>query len=225
MKKLEYLIHEPSSSANACCILLHGLGANGHDMEAITRHLSMPDDIKMRFIMPHAPIRAVTINHGMPTNSWFDIKSIDYNDLSINFDEFNDSIHSILSLISQQIKNGISSNRIFLIGFSQGGVIALHASILSEKKLAGVGGLSTYIPLFPQAQQFASEVNKTIPIFLAHGHQDAIIPIDLAMVAKDMLQDAGYDVTWNEYRGAAHEVTDSELMDLQEWMIESLNNN
>ena len=179
-------------------IWMHGLGADGWDFVPIVRELPLPDDLALRFIFPHAGMRAVTINNGMEMRAWYDIKM---NDISRLPDEggIRESQAGIERLIAREIDRGVEGKRIVLAGFSQGGVMALQAGLRHANRLGGIVALSSYLALEPSLDAEASSANRATPIFMAHGTDDPIIPIQLAEVSRSMLESRGYDVEWHTW--------------------------
>jgi phospholipase/carboxylesterase len=207
---------EPQGSV----IWLHGLGADGHDFEPIVPQLRLPSELGLRFVFPHAPMRPVTINGGMTMRAWFDILSLDRDGLA---DEagVRASAGILDGLIQREQERGIDASRIVVAGFSQGGAIALHSALRSQQKLAGLMALSTYMPL---VSAFEDEVLNTdavesldLPIFMAHGKFDPVLPMELGRESADLLIASGFDVEWHEYP-MAHAICAAEIDDIRRWL-------
>ena len=185
----------PSPSASV--IWLHGLGADGHDFEPIVPELRLPASLPIRFIFPHAPVRPVTLNGGMRMRAWYDIFRLD------GGEEDEQGIRAsqrlVEDLIEAQKKKGISTDRIVLAGFSQGGAIVLQTALRHPSRLAGVLALSTYLPLAQKLKAEAVEANRATPIFMAHGTYDDIIPLARAEQSAKLLKEAGCPVEWHTY--------------------------
>jgi len=179
-------------------IWMHGLGADGWDFVPIVRELPLPPGLELRFIFPHAPERAVTINNGYVMRAWYDIRQ---NDIARLPDEagIRESQAQVESLISRETQRGVPPERVVLAGFSQGGAIALQTGLRHRDKLAGIVALSTYLPLEDSLDREASAANKRTPIFMAHGTQDPIIPVQLADASQRALTQRGYDVEWQTW--------------------------
>jgi len=201
-------------------IWLHGLGADGHDFEPIVPQLRLPSEFGLRFVFPHAPMRPVTINGGMTMRAWFDILSLDRDGLA---DEagVRASARILDGLIQREQERGIDASKIVVAGFSQGGAIALHSALRSQQKLAGLMALSSYMPL---ASAFEDEVLNTdavesldLPIFMAHGKFDPVLPMELGRESADLLIASGFDVEWHEYP-MAHAVCEAEIDDIRRWL-------
>ena len=209
------IIIEPQNRANATVIWLHGLGADGHDFQEIVPLLNLPNNHSIRFVFPHAPIQGVTINGGMHMRSWFDIRSADLiND--VDSAGIRVSCHQVYKLIEQQRDQGIGSERIVLAGFSQGGLIALHAGLSYDHPIAGIMGLSTWCPL---VEQFY--LHKESPIFLAHGRQDPVVPFELGFKMRDDLSAKGYQIEWHQY-DMQHQVCADEIEAIGRWLSQLL---
>jgi len=182
----------------ATIIWMHGLGADGWDFIPIVRELPLPEELALRFIFPHAPVRPVTINGGMAMRAWYDIKMSDIARLP---DErgIRDSQKQVEDLIARERTRGIPSNRVVLAGFSQGGAIALQAGLRHPEPLAGIVALSTYLTLEESLGAEAAAANKAVPILMAHGTQDEVVPLRLAEASRSALQAKGYEVEWHTW--------------------------
>lgn len=213
---LEYITVEPSKKADACVIWLHGLGADGHDFADITPSLNLPPDHGIRFIFPHAPSMPVSLNANMVMPAWFDIYSVDFHG-KVDEQGIAQAERALSQLIEKQILEGIASNKIILIGFSQGGALALHAALRYPKPLAGVAGLSTYLPIHESLKDLKSTANNQVPIFLAHGIVDTIVPYWMGQQSCSTLEEAGYKPTWHSYP-IAHTVCMPECHELGHWI-------
>lgn len=209
------IIIEPQQTATSAVIWLHGLGADGHDFAGLVPQLNLPTGHRVRFIFPHAPVQAVTINGGMNMRSWYDIRSTDFmND--IDAAGIRVSCYQIYDLIQQQQKAGISLDKIVLAGFSQGGLIALHAGLSHDHSLAGIMALSTYCPM---TEQFF--LHRETPILMAHGEFDPVIPIHVAERSAEALVQRGYTVDWQTYP-MEHQVCAEEIAYIAAWLRKTL---
>jgi len=176
-------------------IWLHGLGADGHDFEPIVPELELPKPV--RFIFPHAPVRPVTINNGMRMRAWYDI--FQFGGGAEDEAGLRASQALLEGLIANEVKRGIQPAKIILAGFSQGGAIVLQAGLRYPERLGGIMALSTYLPLAEKLDQEKSPKNQDLPIFMAHGTHDDIIPLRRAEQSRDLLVKSGYRVEWRTY--------------------------
>jgi phospholipase/carboxylesterase len=215
---LEHIEIEPDSPARSTVIWLHGLGADGHDFEAIVPELKLPEDSSIRFIFPHAPVRPVTINDGAEIRAWYDF--IPHSETE-GREDINESMDQIRAFIENEQARGIPSENILLAGFSQGGVIALHTGIRYEKRLAGILAISTYLYDFAGTQAEMHDANLAIPIMMAHGTQDPMIPIMRAATSRENLIRMGYDVRWFDYP-MGHQVCLEEVEEIAKFFAEVL---
>ncbi|MBN4080276.1 carboxylesterase [Beggiatoa alba] len=197
-------------------IWLHGLGADGHDFEPIVSELRFSNKHKTRFILPHAPSIAVSINNGMLMPAWYDIIA-PHIDVQQDEKGIRQSAKQIEQLIETEISRGIKSQHILLAGFSQGGAIALHSGLRYPKPLMGILALSTYLPLEPYIADESDMANEHIPIFYAHGTLDSVIPISLAEKSKHRLNTLGYKIDWHNYP-MEHSVIPDEISDISAWL-------
>ena len=195
-------------------IWLHGLGADGHDFEPIVPALTLP--VAMRFIFPHAPMRAVTINQGMTMRAWYDILSLDR--FSVEDEAGIRASEALLTeLIETELARGIVARHIILAGFSQGGAIALHTGLRYPQTLCGIMVLSAYLPLQGSVGAERTDANVDTPIFMAHGSEDATIPEALAIQSGHALRSHGYALDWHSYP-MAHQVCAEEVSDISRWI-------
>ena len=210
------LLIEPPETATASVIWLHGLGADGHDFEPIVAELGDAVTRHVRYVFPHAPRIPVTINGGAVMRAWYDISETD---LAKRADEsgVRSSASILEELIEAEIARGIPSPRILLAGFSQGGAIALHTGLRYDKPLAGIMALSTYLPLQETVADERQQANSNIPIFLAHGSQDPVIPLALSEQSRALLASLGYQVQCHTYP-MPHSVCPEEIRDIAVWV-------
>ncbi|MGH8751208.1 MAG: alpha/beta hydrolase, partial [Burkholderiales bacterium] len=187
-----------ASNPAASVIWLHGLGADGNDFVSIAEDLGLPPQLVLRFIFPHAPMQAVTLNSGMVMRAWYDISA---SDLSLREDEagVRASQREIEKLIAREKQRGIAANKIVLAGFSQGGAIALQTGLRYPERLAGLVALSGYLLLPDVLRAEATAANRSAPIFQAHGTHDPMVPCAMARVGCEHLVAAGYAAEWHEY--------------------------
>jgi len=214
------VIIEPQKSATASVIWLHGLGASGYDFEPIVPELSQDLTGHTRFIFPHAPNRPVTINMNMVMPAWYDVVTQDLT-------QWQDS-HGIRAsekivhdFINNERRRGIDSQRIVLAGFSQGGAIALHTGLRYSDTLAGIMILSAYLPLENTVMDEKQEANEKIPIFMAHGQFDPVIPMAQAQHSRTILEKMGYAIEWHDY-AMEHAVNAQEIADINQWLSHCL---
>lgn len=211
---------EPRSRADASVILLHGLGADGHDFESLVPELRLPASTAVRWVFPHAPVRPVTINGGARMRAWYDITGFDRRALQ---DEagIRESAERIRALVEREHERGIASDRIVLAGFSQGGAIALFAGLRQPARLAGILALSTYLPLADRLAAEAHPANAAVPILMAHGTSDPIVPLALAEGSRALLRERGYEVDFRTYP-MPHSLCGEEVTDIREWLLRVL---
>jgi phospholipase/carboxylesterase len=195
-------------------IWLHGLGADGHDFEPIVPELKL--QIPVRFVFPHAPVRPVTINGGMAMRAWYDILGFS-GTAAEDAAGISASASAVTELISAQVKRGIPTQRIVLAGFSQGGAIALHTALREPRALGGVLALSTYLPLAANLAAERSVANARVPIFMAHGTADNVLPLALGDTARRALAALGYEVDWRTYP-MSHSVCLEEIAAIAAWL-------
>ncbi len=208
---------DTQSDPDCAVIWLHGLGANGHDFEPIVAELKLPSSVRARFIFPHAPVQAVSLNNGMQMPAWYDIYSLDKNSAEdgAGIKKISKEINQ---LIQQEIEHGIGVDKIVLAGFSQGGALALYSGLNYPQRLGGLLALSCYLPLRENLGEFAKHSQGDLPIFLAHGRYDDVVPLAFARLAKELLEGQGFKINWHEY-ASAHTVCAEEIQDIQEFLL------
>ena len=210
----------PTGNVDGSVIWLHGLGADGHDFEAIVPQLNLPADLNLRFIFPHAPVRPVTINGGMSMRAWYDILSLD-RDGPVDEAGIRESAAMLVALIEREHERGVPYENIVVAGFSQGGAIASHCALRFSEKLAGLMALSTYLPLRSTIQNevadSATAQTKSLPIFMAHGTSDPMLPMHLGTSSRDAMEALGYSVKWFDYP-MPHAVCPQEIADISAWL-------
>ena len=207
---------ETGRTPQAAVIWLHGLGADGHDFEPIVPELVRPAERALRFVFPHAPMRPVTLNAGYVMRAWYDIIALDRR-AAEDESGIRASQALITELIRRENSRGITTERIVLAGFSQGGAMALFSGTRYPERLAGIIGLSCYQIL---AGRFAAErppANQATPIFLAHGTQDPVVAPALGEAARRQLEAEGYTVEWHAY-SMPHSVCPQEVADIAAWL-------
>ena len=213
MSNLETVVIETSQPIKQSVIWLHGLGADGHDFAPIVPELNIPNT---RFIFPHAPHQAITMNNGYEMRAWYDLYGLT---LQTKQDEagMRAMQKEIESLIQNEVKQGIPANKIVLAGFSQGGAMAFFTGLRYPEKLAGILALSTYVSLKEKLADEASLANRDIPIFMAHGIFDSVITLDTCEVSRQLLVDLNYAIQWHEYP-MAHAVCPQEIEDITHFL-------
>jgi phospholipase/carboxylesterase len=214
MKKLEGIIIETAPQPDTAVIWMHGLGADGNDFAPIVPELNV-SDLKIRFIFPHAPVRPITMNNNMPMRAWFNIENLDRLN-AIDLKGLMESFKSIELLIQEQKDKGIPANRIILAGFSQGGSIALLTSLLHAEALGGVIFLSSFLPIKTVLNYAPSAPLHKIPVFMAHGIYDNVIPIELGEQTRQELMALGYKTEWHQYP-MPHSVCIELIQEMGKW--------
>jgi len=200
----------------ASVVWLHGLGADGHDFEAIVPELHLPRDAGVRFVFPHAPVRPITINGGMSMRGWYDLYGLGPG-FPQDADGIAESRNRVEALLAREQERGVPAGRIVLAGFSQGGAVALHTGLRYPQRLAGLLALSTYVPLHDTLDAERSEANADLPIFMAHGRMDPVLPFEMGSRSHELLANLGYTVEWHEYP-MQHQVCIEEIQAVATWL-------
>ena len=214
---LNFISINPPEYTKSCVIWLHGLGADGFDFEPVVEMLNLPH---IHFILPHAPYKKITMYNGYEMRAWYDLFGLG-KDSPQDAAGIDASRSDIEALIAHANSLGFPSQRIALAGFSQGGAIALHTALRHTQPLAGVLGLSTYLPLKDTLPAQKTVENQSTPIFMAHGNADEVIRIETALSSRQQLLDSGYSVEWHEYP-MAHSVNTNEIADIRQFLLKIL---
>jgi phospholipase/carboxylesterase len=201
-------------------IVLHGLGADGFDFVPICGELDLAALGPVRYVFPHAPTRPVTINGGYTMRAWYDIL---VTDLVRHEDEtgLRQSQQQIAELIDRERERGVPAERIVVMGFSQGCAMALMTALRYPHRLGGAVGLSGYLPLAALTTAERSTANADLPVFMAHGTQDPIVPHARGAASRDALRALGHEVAWQEYP-MPHSVCAEEVEALNAWLLKQL---
>jgi phospholipase/carboxylesterase len=202
----------PDTKPKTSVIWLHGLGADGYDFVDIVPQLNLPKELAVRFVFPHAPVIPVTINGGYQMRAWFDIYGLNP---AAAQDEtgIKNAQHLIDQLINKELDSGIAADHIVIAGFSQGGAMALQCGLHFPHKLAGILVLSSFLMLADKLEH----INKSIPILMAHGQYDDVVPIKWGEYSRDKLNNLGCKVAWSSYP-MAHQLCDQEIVDIAHWL-------
>jgi len=215
---------ETAPNPSASIIVLHGLGADGNDFVPIASELDLAAVGPVRFVFPHGPTRPVTVNGGYVMRAWYDIlgASFELRDTTREDEAgLRESQALVEALIANERARGIAANRIVLAGFSQGCAMAFLTGLRHPERLAGLLGMSGYLPLADKLAAERHAANADVPIFQAHGTQDPVIPIARAVASRDALAALGYEVEWHAYP-MPHSVCGPEIVDMNRWLVRVL---
>lgn len=217
---LQTLALDPGTEPRATVVILHGLGADGTDFLPVADELKLDAVGPVRFIFPRAPVRPVSINGGAPMRAWYDIRDAD---LARREDEagLRASMQLVQQLIEREVARGVPARRIVLAGFSQGSAITLGAGLRHPERLAGLAGLSGYVPLADTTLAERHAANHDTPVFLAHGRSDGVVPLARGAAGRDLLQSLGQPVEWHDYP-MEHSVCMEEVQALNQWLLKVL---
>ena len=220
MSLLDTIEIETAPNPTATILVLHGLGADGNDFVPIAQELALQAVGPVRFVFPHAPVMPVTINNGYRMRAWYDILGTE---LVKREDEagLRSSLAAVEALLSRERERGIAPSRTVLAGFSQGCAMALLTGLRHKQRLAGIVGLSGYLPLAGTTAAERSDANALTPIFMGHGTSDNVVPLARGQQSCELLRGLGYDVSWHTYP-MAHSVAMQEIQDLNGWLLKVL---
>jgi phospholipase/carboxylesterase len=214
--QLDAIEIETGPSPTASIVWMHGLGADGSDFVDVVPELRLSASPSVRFVFPHAPMRPVTINAGYVMRAWYDIRD----DGGVRREDgagVRASQKAIEALIERERQRGVSTTAIVLAGFSQGGAMALQTGLRHGERLAGIMALSCSLPLAETLAAEAAPANRDVPIFMAHGTYDPMVPMARAQRAREVLTGLAYRVEWHEYP-MPHSVCMEEIADIAAWL-------
>jgi len=217
---LEVIEVETAANPTATVLWMHGLGADGQDFVPVAQELSLASVGPVRFVFPNAPVIPVTLNGGYPMRAWYDILGAE---LTQRQDEqgMRRTQGAINTLIARETARGIAASRIVVAGFSQGCAMALMTGLRYPDRLAGIMGLSGYLPLLTTLAAERSPANHGLPVFLGHGRRDGMVPLAAGAATRDALTALGYPVDWHEY-DMEHSVCMEEIADINRWLLRVL---
>ena len=214
MPTLDFVLRERGPTPQHTLVWLHGLGADGNDFAPLVDALELPPDLGLRVVLPHAPVRAVTINAGAPMRAWYDFRTLEFG-RGEAAEEIADSIRLIHELLDAERARLPAGGKLLLGGFSQGGVMTLAAGLRAEPRPDALIVLSAYL------WDSLPEPERAPPVFQAHGEQDSVIPLAIGQATHRQLLDAGIDTQWQTYP-MAHAVCPEEIEDLTRWLLRTL---
>ena len=217
MSEISFIEVETAPDPSVAVIWLHGLGADGSDFEPIVPELALAPTPALRFVFPNAPLQSVTCNGGYVMPAWYDIIALGGESREIDEAGLFASRAIVRALIAREVERGIASERIFLAGFSQGGAVAYLSALTHPQPLAGVIALSTYIPSAALITRELSAANRDIPLFVAHGTEDDVVPPAMGQQALELLRGFGLAPQWHTYR-MPHSVCPQEIDDIGAWL-------
>jgi phospholipase/carboxylesterase len=215
---------DPAAAPVASIIVLHGLGADGNDFVPIAQELDLSAIGPVRFVFPSAPVRPVSLNGGYRMRAWYDIFPPPRQAGAERPEDepgLREAAALVQGLLDREAARGVPPGRTVLMGFSQGCAMTLMAGLRAPQRLAGLAGLSGYLPLAGTTAAERSDANRDVPIFLAHGVHDPMVVLDRGEATRDVLQSLGYDVDWHTYP-MEHSVCAEEVEDLNGWLLRVL---
>jgi len=221
---LDVIEVETAPNPSASIIILHGLGADGNDFVPVAHELDLASVGPVRFVFPHGPMRPVTINGGYVMRAWYDILGAELGPGSAKREDeagLRASQALVDGLIAKERARGVNAERIVLAGFSQGCAMTFMAGLRHPERLAGLLGMSGYLPLAGTLAAERSAANAGVPVFQAHGRADPVIALDRAIASRDALLALGYPVEWHDYP-MPHSVCPQEIADMNRWLLKVL---
>lgn len=217
---LETIEVETAPRPDAAVIWMHGLGADAHDFEPVVPEIVRRGERAWRFVFPHAPVRPVTINNGMSMRAWYDILGFERG-AAEDAEGFRATHKEVSGLIEREITRGIAHDRVVLAGFSQGGAVTLYTGLRYPQRLAALMVLSSYLPMRTALHLDRAPANDGVPIFMAHGIDDPVLPMAMGQQSRDFLRSQGFDVEWHQYR-MPHSVCEAEIADIRHFLFRVL---
>ena len=213
---LQFIEVQTGENPVATIIVMHGLGADGRDFLPFAEQLDLTSVGAVRFLFPNAPVMPVTVNGGYPMPAWYDILTADLVRLE---DEagLRQSQLQIEALMATEKARGIAPSRIVVAGFSQGCALALMVGLRQAEPLAGIVGMSGYLPLVDKIAAEHTRASLKTPIFMAHGTRDGVVAMPRATASREALARLGYTIDWHEYP-MEHSVCPQEVSDIEKFL-------
>ncbi|KAL7065728.1 phospholipase/carboxylesterase family protein [Cryptosporidium serpentis] len=237
----EGLYYEPENYKEVI-IWLHGLGGNANEWsDLIQRSILYPKLVKTKWILLSAPQRPVTLNNGMLSPAWFDIKSLNEG-ANEDIEGFKQSAVRIINIIRKEENKGIKQNKIIIGGFSQGAAMSYLVGLAAKNiHLGGIIALSGWLPLrndgFNKGNESllnddylyfgnTKENKNRIKIFVGHGEDDFIVQHTWGKNSANIIRDHLKLplITFNSYSNMGHSINNSELLDVYNFMIDVFGN-
>jgi phospholipase/carboxylesterase len=220
MTPLQTLELNPGVAPAATVFILHGLGADGTDFLPFAEAMDLRSLGPVRYVFPRAPERPVTINGGQRMRAWYDILALGGQSRE---DEhgLRESFAQVHALLDTEIARGMSPSRIVLGGFSQGCAVTLGAGLRYGQRLAGLFGLSGYLPLASTLPAERHAANARTPVLIAHGTRDPMVEVSRGRAGHDALLAQGQPVEWHDYP-MEHSVCIEEVQEVQAFLTRVL---
>ncbi|NQY41835.1 MAG: alpha/beta hydrolase [Legionellales bacterium] len=212
LNSLSFTEIKPTTEPSSVIIFLHGLGALAQDLMSIVPNLSLPSSTY--FVFPQAPQRPITINGNIVMPGWYDISEV-----KLNSKEDEQGIlesNNLIQNLIEKMENYVSVNKIYILGFSQGGAMAIYSGITYPKKIGGIACLSGYAPLNKNLTELDHNDNST-NIFMAHGIFDTVVPMEYGKKSYQLLEKLGHNLVWHKYP-MEHCVCPQQMSDLGNWL-------
>jgi len=211
---LAHLVVPPRSHSEsyALLVLLHGLGADAHDLLPLADELGRDDLLVLAAQAPYTLAGPFGTGY-----AWYDMHDVGDPDPTT----FAPSLAQLREFLDVAVAGyPVDADRVFLLGFSQGAVMSLATALTDPGRLAGVIALSGYLPEAISGAEGGSVDN--LPVFIGHGAADPLISVTEGRKARDVLTTAGADVTYREY-SVEHRIAPDELDDIRHWLDARLN--
>ena len=202
------MLHINSGSAsNKTLIWLHGLGADSNDFAPF---FSNPFFKEYEIILPNAPYRKITLNQNFEMRAWFNMKSLNLDDL--NEEDFIESSKALDFIIGDKLKTNPSS-KIYIGGFSQGAALSIFYGLKMIHKIHGVVSFSGFVPKFNYQKTMITK-----PILKIHGIYDDIINFQTSENTFDLLN---FSNLVSKSYNMGHAVIENQVVDLISFLKET----
>jgi len=190
------------SRPDALVILVHGYGSNGDDLIALAR-MMQPALPNAAFVAPNAPSQ---IPHMAAAYQWWPIETFSMAERAAGADA---AAPVFDAFVTQSLEEaGLPSDRLLLIGFSQGTMMALHVGLRRAEPVAGIVGISG---MLVAPERLEAEIASRPPVLLIHGTADDVVPFGSMDLASSALTSAGVMVGTHASRGVGHSVDQAGL--------------
>ncbi|KAL2641905.1 hypothetical protein R1flu_009492 [Riccia fluitans] len=205
-------------ATSAVVIWLHGLGDSGPANVGLKSFFTAQFMKNVKWLFPSAPVQRVTANYGERMPSWFDVGELPISAQSPEMEAgVMKAVESVHSMINKEVAAGVSPDRIFLCGFSQGGALSLASALFYPEPLAGAAIFGGWVPLNPEFITKIPAKAKQTPILWSHGMSDNVVDFKCGQAGPPLLEHAGVSCEFKAYPGLGHSISNEELSNLQEW--------
>ncbi|NP_001264496.2 lysophospholipase-like protein 1 [Gallus gallus] len=224
MAAIRRSVVSPSGRHTASLIFLHGSGDTGQGVRTWIKRILNQDMAfqHIKVIYPTAPARPYTPMNGATSTVWFDRYKI-CNDCPEHIESIDSMCQGLTDLINNEMKNGITKDRILIGGFSMGGGMAMHLAYRFHQDLAGVFALSSFLNKDSAVYEALKRNESVLPeLFQCHGTADELVLYSWGEETNKMLKSLGVPTSLHTFPNLNHELNRTEIEELKTWILKKL---